>query len=128
MGLRELLEFLLPAASLKWWPVVAAATHGQKGGLAALEADNCSSMFFILCERIFHCLGLALKPPAQPSGFVPGCCRGGADLKQFVAGGVPRSNYISVISFRVLCVILQGPIVISFSLLDLLVILYPPLE
>jgi hypothetical protein len=82
MGLRELLEFLLPA-SLKWWPVAAAAIHGQKGGLAALEADSCL-IIFVLCERIFHGLGLALKPPAQPSGFVPGCYKGGADLKQFV--------------------------------------------
>jgi hypothetical protein len=104
MGLRELLEFLLPAASLKRWPVVAAATHGQKGGLAALKADSCSSIFFVLCERIFHCLGLALKPPVQPSGFIPGCYTGGADLKQFVAGGVLGPNCVPAISFRVFCV------------------------
>jgi hypothetical protein len=84
MGLRELLQFLLPAASLKWWPVAAATIHGQKGGLAALEADSCSSIF-VLCERSFHCLGLALNPPVQPSSFVHGCYRGGADLRQFIA-------------------------------------------
>jgi hypothetical protein len=55
MGLRELLEFLLHAASSKWWPVAAAAIQGQKGGLTALEADSYSTLS-VLYERIFLCL------------------------------------------------------------------------
>jgi hypothetical protein len=103
MGLREPLEFQLPAVYSKRWPAVAAAIHGQECGLAALDAVCCSGYFF-LCERIFHCLRLGLMPLAQPSGFVPGCCRGGADLKQFVTGGVLGSNCMTATSFRVFLV------------------------
>jgi hypothetical protein len=71
---------------------------------------------------------IGTEAPCATKWFRPRCCRGGANLKQFVAGGVPRSHFISAISTRVLCVKLQGSVVISFSLVDLLVIGHPPLD
>jgi hypothetical protein len=51
--------------------VVATSIHGLEGGLATLEADCCSSMFF-LSVRIFHYLGLALNNQVVSSPVVVG--------------------------------------------------------
>jgi hypothetical protein len=106
MGLRDLPEFWLPVASSKRWLHVATAIYGQEGGLPALDADSCSSYLF-LCVRIYLylslCFGMTLMPLAQPSGLVPGWCRGVAALKQFVVGMKLGLDCVFAIFIRVLC-------------------------
>jgi hypothetical protein len=81
MGLRELLEFQLPAVFSKRRLDVAAAISGQMGGHAALgNGGSCPSFFFLL-GRIFCTTGAALKSLVQASGSVPAWLRGGAALE-----------------------------------------------
>jgi hypothetical protein len=69
-GIWELLVIRLSTETSPRRPLRAAAIHGQKGGHVVLDVKICASVF--LLERIFCSSKVALKPPAQPSGFVPG--------------------------------------------------------
>jgi hypothetical protein len=105
---------------------VAAAIHGQKDGHAVLDASFCASPF--LCVRIFGSVSAASKPPAQPSGFVPGWDWGGAAGTLQAAGGTSGSDCVRAVFVRVFVVKVRGHIVISAFLLGLFVKLHPPLE
>jgi hypothetical protein len=65
------LEISILVTFPKRWLDFVAAIHGQMGGHAMLGADSCTSFFF-LRAMIFCSSDLALKAPAQPSGFIPG--------------------------------------------------------
>jgi hypothetical protein len=76
-------------------------------GRATLDGDDEDVSFFFLNTRIFCRAAATMKPPAQPSGFVPGWDLGGTA----VFSGLDR---VCEVLFRVLVVIFRGLCVISF--------------
>jgi hypothetical protein len=72
----EPLEIRLFTALPPHRPLAADAIRGHRDGHAVLDGAFCASPF--LCTRIFYSFGMASKPPAQPSGFIPGWDWGGA--------------------------------------------------
>jgi hypothetical protein len=71
-------EIRLLAASSMWQTLLAVAIQGHRVGHAALDDDDEVSSIFLLRARIFSRAAAATKPPAQPSGCVPGQDWGGA--------------------------------------------------
>jgi hypothetical protein len=71
-----------------------------------LVAKICASFF--LHERIFSSGKVALKPPAQPSGFVPGWDWGGAASPLQAARGCEELDCVDAIFLRVLFVNVRG--------------------
>jgi hypothetical protein len=123
-GIWELLVIRLSTATSPRLPLRAAAIHGQKGGHAVLNAKICASLFLLV--RIFCSSKVALKPPAQPSGFVPSWDWGGATAP-LRADGRSLLDCLVAIFLRVLSVNSRGHVVISLFVLGLFVI-HPPLE
>jgi hypothetical protein len=72
----ELLEIRLSVAIPPHRRCAADAIRGHRDGHAVLDAAICASSF--LCTRIFCRTGAVSKPPAKPSGFIPGWDWGGA--------------------------------------------------
>jgi hypothetical protein len=96
------------------------------GGHAVLGAKFCASVF--LYARIFSSDRAAVKPPAQPNGFVPSWDWGGAAPSLQAAGGDHGLDCLLAIFFRVFSVKVRGHFVISLYFLGLLVTVHPPLE
>jgi hypothetical protein len=65
-------EFRLLAASSLRRTLLAVAIQGHRVGHAVLDDNDEVASTFLLCARIFSRAAAATKPPAQPSGFVPG--------------------------------------------------------
>jgi hypothetical protein len=91
------------------------------------DDDEVASIFF-LSARIFSRAAVATKPPAQPTGCVPGWDWGGSAASLQAAGMFSGPDRVCEVLFRVLVVIVRGPFVFSFYLLGLPINLYPPLE
>jgi hypothetical protein len=91
------------------------------------DGDEVAGLFF-LCERIFCSVAAATKPPAQPSGFIPGWDSGGAVVTRQAASECSGLDRFCEVLFRVQCVKARGHVVFSFFLMGLFVIVYPPLE
>jgi hypothetical protein len=105
----------------------AVAIQGLRVCHAALDDDEVASSF-LLCARIFSRVAAATKPPAQPSGCVPGWDWGGAAASLQAAGVFQGPDRVCEVLFRVLVVIVRGLFVFYFYLLGLPVNWYPPLE
>jgi hypothetical protein len=91
-------------------PLAADAIRGHRDGHTMLDGAFCVSPF--LCMRIFCSSGTASKPPAQPSGFIPGWDWGGAAAVLRAIGGL-QADCKNAISLRVFVVICKGLIVFS---------------
>jgi hypothetical protein len=90
-----------------------AATRGHKDGRSLLGTMLSASSF--LGVRIFHSFIAASRPPAQPSGLVPGRHWGGAGVNLQAVGGVQGPDCLCAILVRVVSVKVWGHVVFSFS-------------
>jgi hypothetical protein len=106
----EPLEIRLSTALPPLRPLAAVAIRGHKDGHAVLAVASCASLF--LCSRIFCSFRTASKPPAQPSGFVPGWDWGGVAMVLRAIGGL-LADCKFAISLRVFVVICRGHVVFS---------------
>jgi hypothetical protein len=104
---------LLTAISLRR-PLPTAANHGHRVGLAALDDDVEVASLFFLCERIFCSVAAATKPPAQPSGLVPGWNWGDAVVTPQAASECFGLDRVCEVLFRVQCVKSRGHVVFFF--------------